>query len=1175
MFGAKKKEKELELTDVLFLPSDGNGLNLNLKKNGEWTGYGSDQLRNIADHLPDIRNDFNTQSHEAQSKNAGIDEFSIPSPWAKFILFETALFNEGLDSLHKNIISEWRGLMAFLALRELRGFNVSFDEISLADKRGTFYDILMKTRPSNYIFEADALWDRLYLIRMDQVHVIGMLSNSTFVCAPYEYGIKARINLEKRVSWFKNGKFADPVPYIDSEYAEALVIWLQELSGQIRNYAQGGNLNKIIGLFNDFISDIKARFDSGLFRQVGALQCTNASTPALNVCQLMKISVRRRDDDGASDVALYANSNFIIVSKRMWNIEVNHNAAEKIRIFGNVSLREYPEDFVSGSKMFGLWRIPDDTVIYKAEDLFLKEIYMIKLESDEAAVDDTDSPGNRNAFSGYTGTVHFRGSRYSVIWPVSKVLLEHISPWEIKDNIKVKAINDSQIEVSLKIKLAGPAFLKRPGQDYIDFEVFKTYDIKEPDKKDSVCSDTGRIRLNELASHNLPNIAVWPYQLYSYKVDTESNAGVWSKYYTFISTDYDSKLTVKPAYGSQDINEYKLGKIPDKYIDCRMIHSKCLPKYIECKYNNSLGDSDIGILFLKKPEKIFIDVSKQWKIGMDFGTTSTAAFYDDGRKKDFIRLGRAFDRSADGAVHIDEGISDNAYLITNPNDSTFNDPVYKYFIPYAYLNKRIYLSMYEKLRDVDPGEFNDFLKAFFDGHIFFHNNKVRFDASAENIYKNLKWGDENQTKVARQYLKQILLQCLQKAASNGVGSIDFRFSYPSALGENRKNIYVQSLNAAIKSLQEETGLDIKISCFSTESLASSLFFQNIDGMAKPLPNEAFACIDIGGASTDISVWKRDEENSSKLQSSFRFASRSIFLMTLCKSPEVFNKLILDPIRNDSNAYGLIYKNKSIPEDFMSQIEYELFENETRIENDRTNIMGTDSYVDFIKLVSLGFLGMLYYISMLLSNLFKKGDLQDIKRIKLFLSGNGAKLYKWVLTCTSDKVMEEKIAQLLKPYGVDEIKIYFNESALKTEAAMGLLYVDNSNNDLSRERMISGEKFSIKTKDGANLEYDWDTDLLDKNEGLLDRFIAKEIDIKPDVDLENLRKFIGMVNEIFEEKGRRAQIDFNASMQNSLVGLIQRKLLDLKSDERLDPLFILGIHSLLELMYSENEKKLNP
>src|SRR5688500_18757470 len=78
----------------------------NLTKVGEWQARGADELKNVSNIL------------EVNVPNVEIN--SIPTIWARPLLFEMALFSKN-HKLHEQIVGEWRGLLALIALFEFKG----------------------------------------------------------------------------------------------------------------------------------------------------------------------------------------------------------------------------------------------------------------------------------------------------------------------------------------------------------------------------------------------------------------------------------------------------------------------------------------------------------------------------------------------------------------------------------------------------------------------------------------------------------------------------------------------------------------------------------------------------------------------------------------------------------------------------------------------------------------------------------------------------------------------------------------------------------------------------------------------------------------------------------------------------------------------------------------------
>ena len=159
------------------LKKDGDGLAV-LPKTGTWEQVPTVALNNIADNL---------QVTKVDAKYIDID--SIPSMWARPLLFEIALYDEE-HPMHECVVDEWRGLLAMLALKELRKFRLETQLITIPDGDGgktpEFLHALRKLLPERTLDSAETTWDKLYLI-LFKGKPIGMTSPTTLVFTSIDY----------------------------------------------------------------------------------------------------------------------------------------------------------------------------------------------------------------------------------------------------------------------------------------------------------------------------------------------------------------------------------------------------------------------------------------------------------------------------------------------------------------------------------------------------------------------------------------------------------------------------------------------------------------------------------------------------------------------------------------------------------------------------------------------------------------------------------------------------------------------------------------------------------------------------------------------------------------------------------------------------------------------------
>ena len=141
----------------------------------------------------------------------------------------------------------------------------------------------------------------------------------------------------------------------------------------------------------------------------------------------------------------------------------------------------------------------------------------------------------------------------------------------------------------------------------------------------------------------------------------------------------------------------------------------------------------------------------------------------------------------------------------------------------------------------------------------------------------------------------------------------------------------------------------------TESLATAIYFLK----KRNLPvGVGTICIDIGGGSSDIAIWKN---NKLCLQTSFRLAGREIFIKTLGNSKPLMQKFF-----NDSIPYiWLEHTLSQVGDSFIDKI---------------TTLAGTTEFKNLNAAISVGIGGILYYCGLSIKYLVKNMNVQDRKSV---------------------------------------------------------------------------------------------------------------------------------------------------------------------------------------------------
>lgn len=217
-----------------------------LSSAGEWVGDPGAVLGKLAKALK-VRGKFKPKENVRS-----ID--SIPDIWARPLLFKTALFNE-THPLHEKVVTEWRGLLAMLALKERLRLPLYTELLQTSDSDpSNLVKVANQLLPS-LEFAQDTPWNQVHLLfygikpqsKADKGNVIGMTSPATLVCTAAE--LKGLPNdKDDKAPWFQNGIMTDPCQCDDVDKG-ALRFWLTELRDKLQEKCP----QELAGLLGKFI----------------------------------------------------------------------------------------------------------------------------------------------------------------------------------------------------------------------------------------------------------------------------------------------------------------------------------------------------------------------------------------------------------------------------------------------------------------------------------------------------------------------------------------------------------------------------------------------------------------------------------------------------------------------------------------------------------------------------------------------------------------------------------------------------------------------------------------------------------------------------------------------------------------------------------------------------------
>ena len=184
---------------------------------GDWQDRDAIELHNISRSL---------SVTTASSQYTEID--SIPSMWARPLLFEMALYDTG-HPMHECILGEWRGLLTMLALKVRRNFPLTTERIEIPDSDDTAAPELLRALRRllpEHTLDAQTTWDKLHLILFNG-KPIGLTSPTTLVCTSVSY-----VDCLPDVPWFDGQFLCDPTSKLNQEEKAAVASWLMHLHAE-------------------------------------------------------------------------------------------------------------------------------------------------------------------------------------------------------------------------------------------------------------------------------------------------------------------------------------------------------------------------------------------------------------------------------------------------------------------------------------------------------------------------------------------------------------------------------------------------------------------------------------------------------------------------------------------------------------------------------------------------------------------------------------------------------------------------------------------------------------------------------------------------------------------------------------------------------------------------------
>ena len=792
---------------------------------------------------------------------------AIPDPWAQARTFAEALIVEG-HSMGPAFTAQWRGLLALLALREVRKADYSLDKRSLSLGGEHLFDrVLDRLAPRLAIGDALKLWSAPVIvyaeIGRDRAKPIAMLNPACLISPGRMSGSITIPN----VAWAQNG-LSDPLALEEALPPAHLVVLrkyvelLREKLGALRQTVAGDAIRQRLQTYADDIAKLLG--NTPLAAKVVAEG--DPDLPPLYESLWAKVKLDAIPDPSAMSqcrLALKtkgghgALKGIILVDESLG--KKGGRAARDVLVWGERTLSELLasrptlEEVKKEAASHGF-------LLVTADDLFTSRA--VKLWRQDAKI-----PGHPVVFK-------------DMVLPLRPVVL--LLAGSVPGMVDAD-LDSARASITLKVQL--------------EYEGGTASHLLTRHYRTEAAE--GDPLLVKEAKWAFVNAAVWP--------DFRSPA--WSQYFArfyyltntpqvrpryALSAEIIAEALKVATDGAQAVAtlgginrgdppgaDQKWYQVSDKLTDVQRDQIQFSNYPFEAitytDVDEDRGEADAGLIWLDVD--VVPNVGNAEKVvGIDFGTTNTVACFDDCDPIVFQeRLLNPISFDTRTAITGQRVVYRWLWSDFIPPDAR-GLPTPTVAISRLRMKQQPATSVFRNVVYFPPAAENGSGDADFE--------QEKYDLHFGRCVFNLKWSDdEDHVVAASDFLEQMMMMTAAEAAAGGAdpARIKWRFSLPDAMiGETRQNFQDHMQMLTVKYGQ--------LDGVYSEGMAAAKYMLGGNSGAGVTPGSINAVLDIGGGTTDITLWRRDEL---LWRGSLRIAGQAFFTRTIRLNLDILNAIGLD------------------------------------------------------------------------------------------------------------------------------------------------------------------------------------------------------------------------------------------------------------------------------------------
>lgn len=893
----------------------------------------------------------------------------VPTPWARAKLFKFALqtlstpdpniSSSGLTQYYEMLHGEWRGLLALLALHSDR---IRFSAPVVMDIKGPDYDIASAF--GRMLFEDKDIWSDPNALKSNpdaqpyiqliyyRDHLVGGTSPLTGCFTGVNYSNLG--NDASDISWYRNGKFEDPMPYLSPEERQKLYLFVKNMNNNLENFEKTVNMHRdethLVSLsgFKDMCRNWEKEITEGnKLRNKGPISSyANLAVPFSILFD--------------SNVPVYMTPDFKFTYENGTNYEE----------IGDIQNLLSKDNFVVG------WA-EDASQRQKLSDA---PVYFLHIKDIRTG-----------------STCYFTIPLSEKGIDIFKNRLSEILGYTEGGNTHMSAtINDAgQLSVTLVVEIDGERVTLNTREYEIDWMTGLNKVIMWPD----FVSD----KWNK-------------YYLYSeFTADAQQQFQPIFKYDGNILRDGDNNF-LSPLYQPAPNEELKVDY--KQLVTYPAGQGEELPKYniwsadkpiegIIAMVKQSGKDVRAGFLMVRHSivkDLTSVEINSSAIVGIDFGSNNTCVYYN------------ANDRGAkpvefDNCRSVLVGLENEDWRANALNNELLFFSNYP--APNGQLKSWLHehdsrYNTYNQSEEIAGGV--PVNRPNVDVRTM---NEYEIHTQAGVLHYNMKWLDNQKgLEKKKAYLKSIWLQACAFLYKNRIRPEEISWSHPGSMMESDIDDYYKIFDELTKltpfgrkpSLNEELPTEAEAVC----SFALSQDF-GLSG------NNMFLGIDVGGSTSDILLLSKDPLNNNKAtlyrESSVRLAAGAFFNAVI--DSETFRQALVN-FHEGSQRSVFVSNIKDVLNDkqkgpyYLNNI-FDQLKTPDDYDNFYDSINSDAKFAFTIPAYVTGLL--LFYSGILIGKAIKENNLTQIERIDILSFGKGGRIFHWLRT-TSPRAAKEYYAKCL-------------------------------------------------------------------------------------------------------------------------------------------------------------------